>query len=133
MAEVMLDYFIKKVHKWSKWRSWLAKPQVVISVPSGITSVERRAVRNSAERVGARSPFLIEEPIAAALTAAGVKVFHRSPKKNEPRGYYCAIGACSDCFMIVNGQPNVRTCVTSVKEGMTVETQIGKAGWKGLR
>jgi predicted molibdopterin-dependent oxidoreductase YjgC len=73
------------------------------------------------------------EPIAAALTAAGVKVFHRSPKKNEPRGYYCAIGACSDCFMIVNGQPNVRTCVTTVEEGMTVETQIGKAGWKGLR
>ncbi|MFC1479763.1 rod shape-determining protein [Planctomycetota bacterium] len=69
IAEVMLDYFIKKVHKWSKWRSWLAKPQVVISVPSGITSVERRAVRNSAERVGARNPYLIEEPIAAAIGA----------------------------------------------------------------
>ncbi len=68
-AEVMLDYFIKKVHKFSKWRSWLAKPQVVISVPSGITSVERRAVRNSAERVGSRNPFLIEEPIAAAIGA----------------------------------------------------------------
>jgi rod shape-determining protein MreB len=67
LAEVMLDYFIKKVQGWSKWRSWLAKPEVVISVPSGITSVERRAVRNSAERVGARNPFTIEEPIAAAI------------------------------------------------------------------
>ena len=73
------------------------------------------------------------EPIAAALTAAGIKVFHRSAKKDEPRGYYCAIGVCSDCFMVVNGQPNIRTCVTPVEEGMVVETQKGKAGWKGLR
>ena len=73
------------------------------------------------------------EPIAAALTAAGIKVFHRSAKRDEPRGYYCAIGACSDCFMIVNGQPNVRTCVTPVEKGMKVETQIGNAGWEGLR
>ena len=73
------------------------------------------------------------EPIAAALTAAGIKVFHRTPKKDEPRGYFCAIGVCSDCFMIVNGQPNVRTCVTPVEEGMKVETQIGKVGWEGLK
>ena len=73
------------------------------------------------------------EPIAAALTAAGIKVLHKSPKKDEPRGYYCAIGVCSDCFMIVDGQPNVRTCVTPVQEGMVVETQKGKAGWEGLR
>ena len=73
------------------------------------------------------------EPIAAALTAAGIKVLHKSAKKDEPRGYYCAIGVCSDCFMIVDGQPNVRTCVTPVQEGMVVETQKGKAGWEGLR
>ena len=73
------------------------------------------------------------EPIAAALTAAGVKIFHKSPKYFEPRGYFCAIGVCSDCFMIVNGQPNVRTCVTPVEQGMKVETQIGNAGWEGLR
>ena len=72
------------------------------------------------------------EPIAAALIAAGKKVFHRTIKKNEPRGYYCAIGVCSDCFMIVNGQPNVRTCVTPVEDGMRVETQIGKGKWKGI-
>jgi predicted molibdopterin-dependent oxidoreductase YjgC len=73
------------------------------------------------------------EPIAAALTAAGIKVLHRTPKRNDPRGYYCAIGVCSDCFMIVDGQPNVRTCITPVSQGMIIETQIGKVGWKGLR
>ena len=73
------------------------------------------------------------EPIAAALTAAGIRVFHRSPKKNSPRGFFCAIGVCSDCFMVVNGQPNVRTCVTLVENGMKVETQAGKVGWEGLR
>ena len=72
------------------------------------------------------------EPVAAALIAAGKKVFHRTVKRNEPRGYYCAIGVCSDCFMVVNGQPNIRTCVTPVEEGMRVETQIGKGEWKGI-
>jgi len=52
------------------------------------------------------------EMVAAALTAAGIKVFHTSPKRNEPRGVFCAIGRCTDCAMIVDGVPNVRTCVT---------------------
>ncbi len=72
------------------------------------------------------------EPIAAALVAAGKKVFHKTGKRNDSRGYYCAIGVCSDCFMVVNGQPNVRTCVTPVEKGMHVETQIGKGIWKGI-
>ena len=66
------------------------------------------------------------EPIAASLIAAGKKVFYRTVKKNDPRGYFCAIGVCNDCKMIVNGVPNVRTCVTPVSEGMIIETQIGK-------
>lgn len=69
------------------------------------------------------------EPIAAALIASGIKVFHRTTKRNEPRGYFCAVGVCSDCFMIVNGKPNTRTCVTLVEDGMIVETQIGKGKW----
>jgi predicted molibdopterin-dependent oxidoreductase YjgC len=72
------------------------------------------------------------EPIAAALIASGKKVFHRTIKRNEPRGYYCAIGVCSDCFMVVNGKPNIRTCITPVENGMVVETQIGKGVWKEL-
>ena len=66
------------------------------------------------------------EPIAAALHANGVKVLRRSIKLNRPRGFYCAIGNCSSCFMTVNGEPNVRTCVTKLEPGMLVETQKGK-------
>jgi sarcosine oxidase subunit alpha len=65
------------------------------------------------------------EPIAAALLAAGTRVLRRSQKLGEPRGVFCAIGRCTDCAMTVDGRPNVRTCVTPVREGMRVETQRG--------
>ncbi len=65
ITEAMLSYFIKKVHG----NRGLAHPRVVISVPSGITAVEKRAVYNSAERAGARRVHLIEEPKAAAIGA----------------------------------------------------------------
>jgi predicted molibdopterin-dependent oxidoreductase YjgC len=71
-----------------------------------------------------------DEPIAAALTAVGVSVFHHTKKKGSPRGLFCAIGRCSDCFMIVDGIPNTRTCVTPVREGMKIETQHGLGQWK---
>lgn len=64
------------------------------------------------------------EPISAALKAAG-KMVHRHTKKGSPRGVFCAIGRCTDCVMIVNGKPNVRTCVTPLEAGMTVLTQYG--------
>ena len=64
ITEAMLRYFIRKVHR----RMPLVTPRVVIAVPSGITEVEKRAVKDSAERAGARSPvYLVEEPIAAAI------------------------------------------------------------------
>ena len=64
ITEAMLRYFIRKVHR----RIPLVSPRVVIAVPSGITEVEKRAVKDSAERAGARSPvLLVEEPIAAAI------------------------------------------------------------------
>ena len=64
ITEAMLRYFIRKVHRGSR----LISPRVVIAVPSGITEVEKRAVKDSAERAGARSPvYLVEEPIAAAI------------------------------------------------------------------
>ncbi len=66
------------------------------------------------------------ETIAAALHAAGVKVLGESLFKHRPRGFYCAIGNCASCIMVVNGEPNVRTCVTYAEEGMVVETQKGK-------
>lgn len=66
-----------------------------------------------------------DEPIAAALKAAGVMVHRYTDKKHEPRGVFCAIGRCTDCVMVVDGKPNTRTCVTLLKEGMKVETQYG--------
>jgi predicted molibdopterin-dependent oxidoreductase YjgC len=65
------------------------------------------------------------ESIAAALKAAGVMVHRYTQKKHKARGIFCAIGRCTDCVMIVNGRPNVRTCMTPVKAGITVETQYG--------
>jgi len=62
-TEAMLRYFIKKVHH----RRVLVRPRIVIAIPSGITEVEKRAVRDSAERAGAREVYLIEEPMAAAI------------------------------------------------------------------
>jgi predicted molibdopterin-dependent oxidoreductase YjgC len=63
------------------------------------------------------------EPIAAALMAMGIKVFRKTPKRKEPRGVFCAIGQCTDCIMTVDKVPNVRTCVTSVREGMEIWTE----------
>lgn len=66
------------------------------------------------------------EPIAAALLAAGKMVFRYTHKLREARGVFCAIGRCTDCMMIVDGTPNVRTCVTPAKDGMRIETQHGR-------
>ncbi|MDD2371213.1 MAG: (2Fe-2S)-binding protein [Firmicutes bacterium] len=66
------------------------------------------------------------EPIAAALLAAGIRIFRKTIKTAEPRGLYCGIGQCNDCIMEVNGVSNVRTCVTLVEDGMVVKTQVGK-------
>jgi rod shape-determining protein MreB len=63
ITEAMLKYFIMKVHN----RKRLVRPRIVIGVPSGITQVERRAVRDSAVSAGAREVYLIEEPMAAAI------------------------------------------------------------------
>ena len=63
MSEKLIADFIRRVVK----HKYLMKPRVVISVPSGITEVEKRAVRDSAENAGAREVFLLQEPMAAAI------------------------------------------------------------------
>ena len=65
ITEAMLRYFIHKVHN----RRTLVRPRIIIGVPFGITEVEKRAVRESAESAGAREVYLIEEPMAAAIGA----------------------------------------------------------------
>jgi len=73
-TEMMIEYFIKKVNG-----SRFASPRIVICVPYGLTQVERKAVRESALNAGARSVFLIEEPMAAAI-GAGLPI--REPNGN---------------------------------------------------
>jgi rod shape-determining protein MreB len=65
ITAAMLRYFIRAAHN----RSTLVKPRIIIGIPSGITEVERRAVREAAKSAGAREVYLIEQPIAAAIGA----------------------------------------------------------------
>jgi len=65
ITEQMIKHFIVKIHN----RKALVRPRVVIGVPSGITQVEKRAIRDAAEQAGAREVYLIEEPMAAAIGA----------------------------------------------------------------
>ncbi len=75
VTEAMIKHFIRKVHN----RKTLVRPRVVIGVPSGITQVEKRAVRDSATSAGAREVYLMEEPMAAAI---GVGLPISSPTGN---------------------------------------------------
>jgi rod shape-determining protein MreB len=65
VTERMLRYFIQKVHR----RSHMAKPRLVVAVPSGITGVEQSAVKEAGHQAGARRVYIIEEPMAAAIGA----------------------------------------------------------------
>jgi len=62
------------------------------------------------------------ETIAAALHAAGIFTLSHS-ESGRPRGIYCAIGNCSSCMMVVDGEPNVKVCVELARDGMVVRTQ----------
>jgi rod shape-determining protein MreB len=73
IAEAMLRYFIQRAHN----RSTLLRPRIVISVPSGITEVEKRAVRESALSASAREVYLLDEPMAAAI-GAGLPIMEPS-------------------------------------------------------
>ena len=66
ITEAMLRHFILRIHN----RRALVRPRIIISIPSGITPVERRAVKETAESAGAREVYLIEEPMAAAIGAS---------------------------------------------------------------
>jgi hypothetical protein len=65
------------------------------------------------------------EPLAVALLAAGYRAFRTMPRFADPRGGYCMVGRCADCFMVVEGVPNVRACITPVRAGLDVQVQHG--------
>ena len=94
ITEAMLAYFIRKAHG----RSRFLRPRVIVAVPSGITTVEKRAVIQSAERAGARDVRLIKEPMAAAI-GVGLPV-------SEPRGSLIVDiggGTCEVAVVSLNG------------------------------
>lgn len=66
------------------------------------------------------------ETIAAALVAAGVKTFRRTDRLHRPRGFFCAVGKCSSCLMVVDGQPNTMVCTEPLRAGTRVERQAGR-------
>ncbi len=69
------------------------------------------------------------EMIISALLSRGIRINRFTRKDSKPRGLFCGIGRCTDCVMEVDGVPNVRTCVTKVRDGMTVNTQTGVGEW----
>ncbi len=69
--------------------------------------------------------------IAAALIANGVSTLRYTKNEHKPRSIFCGIGRCTDCVMIVDGKPNVRTCITPVRDGMQIRTQEGTGSWEG--
>lgn len=70
------------------------------------------------------------EPIIAALLAHKIRLCRRTKKNKRPRFLFCGIGRCTDCVMIVDDIPNTRTCITPVREGMRIKTQVGRGEWK---
>lgn len=106
-TEIMLKHFINKVCK-SKL-SKIFRPNIMICVPCGATEVERRAVKNAAEKAGANRPFLIDEPIAAAI-GAGIDV-------SKPRG-----------SMIVDIGGGTTDIAIISYDGMVVRSSIKTAG-----
>jgi len=71
-------------------------------------------------------PAFDNETIAVALHAAGIRMLSRSINERRPRGLYCAIGNCSSCMMIVDGEPNVKICIELARDGMVVKSQTDR-------
>lgn len=63
------------------------------------------------------------DTVLGALWSAGVRVLHRTARTGEPRAFLCGIGVCFDCLVTVDGERNVRACMTRVADGMRIETQ----------
>jgi D-hydroxyproline dehydrogenase subunit gamma len=65
------------------------------------------------------------DSVAVALLGAGLISTRTTTVSAAPRGPYCLMGACFECLAVVDGRPNVQTCMTPVRDGMQIETQAG--------
>jgi predicted molibdopterin-dependent oxidoreductase YjgC len=70
---------------------------------------------------GKKIPAYKGETLLASLIAAGYKTLKQSPLKDEPRGALCGMGVCYECIVTINGEPNIRSCMTEVEDNMKVE------------
>ncbi len=66
-----------------------------------------------------------DDSVAAALLAAGIACFGRSPVSAAPRAPFCMIGNCFDCLVEIDGETNLQACLVSVREGMRIRSQSG--------
>ncbi len=73
-------------------------------------------------------PFRQGQSVGAALIASGRLSWRTTRVDERPRGIFCGIGVCFDCLVVVDGRPNLRACLTTASDGMTVTTQAG-TGW----
>src|SRR5438105_494752 len=92
-----------------------------VSIPAGCFVDPARTV--SFTFAGRTITALGGQSIAAALYAAGTRIFTRSFKYHRPRGLFCVAGDCPNCLMQVDGRPNVRTCIEPARDGQVVLPQ----------
>src|SRR5215468_2539186 len=69
------------------------------------------------------------ESLAAALLASGRRFTRFTARTGEARGYFCGMGVCQDCLVTLDGLPNLRACMTPVRDGARVELQRGLGEW----
>jgi sarcosine oxidase subunit alpha len=114
-------------------------PSSVLQPPSSILRIDRHPILTF-ENSGPVGFFFEGRPmtgrrgetIAAALAANGVRLFRHAEKTGRPRGFFCAVGKCASCLMVVDGKPNTMVCVEPLREGVKVERQRGRGKLGGL-
>jgi predicted molibdopterin-dependent oxidoreductase YjgC len=103
------------------------------SAQNGQASPSVEPVANRSWRIsldGQDLPAREGQTVAAALLAAGHRVFRHTGREGEPRGLFCGMGICFDCIMQIDGRPNLRACQVLVRDGMRVTTQSGEGAWE---